>query len=210
MDGQQEKSALTSEVEKPSDASTHTLSLTDKELGRRWKGYRVRLTGLLVSHPPGEIPAWPSYKLQDADETNSINTLQIWRQVVTYENSPAFGEVRWHPKDGVSVSIKGLEHVKDESDFPRIWQGLLLLSKAPWQGVISFLALKRNRRPRGSGKLENLTPAQFRDKYKDLIGEYRRGKLGLPKQEDMAAHLDVGRTTIFRYLKKHGIQWPPA
>jgi hypothetical protein len=209
MDGQQEKSALTSEVGMPPDASTYTLSLTDKELGRQWKGYRVTLTGLLVSHLPDENPEWPSYKLQDSNESNSGKTLQVWQQVVVYKNSPAFGEVRWHPQEGLSVAIRGVENIKEETDFPRTWQGLLLLSKAPWQGTASFLTLKRKRRPEGSGKLRELTPKQLREKYNALRGEYTRMKYGPPTLEDVASNLSVGRTTLYRYLKRHGIQWPP-
>jgi hypothetical protein len=171
-------------------------------LGIKLKGYRVELTGTKTNNVADKTL---SYYQTDLDYS-----LLLYQQKIRYKDSPVYGEIVWHPEHGYSFAIKGIEHAADEAKVLKAWQGLKLLSKAIWQGKGVLPRWKTEGRPRGSGLLEDLPPEDFRERYADLRESYEYRRMKLPTQIDMADYLSVKRTTLYRYLKRHGIKWPPV
>lgn len=186
----------------PAQETSHRIELDGNTLGIKWKGYRVELTGTKTNSVADKTL---SYYQTDLDYS-----LLLYQQKIRYKDSPVYGEIVWHPEHGYSLAIKGIEHAADEAKVLKAWQGLKLLSKAAWQGKGLPPSLKLEGRPKGSGLLEDLSPEAFREKYEDLRWAYDSRSMKPPTQVDMADYLSVKRTTLYRYLKRHCILWPPV
>ncbi|HEX7999936.1 MAG TPA: hypothetical protein VF528_16225 [Pyrinomonadaceae bacterium] len=205
----QKSQAFLKELGIPANARVRTLNLTKDNLGNQWKGYSVLLIGVLVKQIPQTTLPFPLYHLHEPDETES-KILQLWLQKITYADSPVYGEVRWHPKNGLNIAIRGLEKEADEQDVRRALEGLRLLSTAAWQATEILPKGKRKKgRTKGSELLGKLSVDKFKREYRDLRDTYDSHKLHLPTQIDMAEFLNVSRTTLYRFMKHHGLKWPP-
>jgi hypothetical protein len=188
-----------------SEETLHPLNLDGKTWGTKWHGYHVELIGTQTNNSTDQTLSY----YQAVTASGKERCLLLLTQRIRYKDSPVYGEITWHPEIGFSLAIKGIEHATDEAMVLKAWQGLKLLSKAKWQGKGVPPSLKTEGRPKGSGLLADLPPDDFREKYADLRETYEYRGMKLPTQVDMADHLNVKRTTLYRYLKKHGIKWPP-
>jgi hypothetical protein len=68
---------------------------------------------------------------------------------------------------------------------------------------------RRRGRPPGSRVKLLMSPETFRAEYRALEEEHRRRRWPDPTQIDLSVELDCHRCTIYRYLDRHGMEWPP-
>jgi hypothetical protein len=207
--GEREIQAELKQLGIPPKSVVKTVTLGGEDLDKRWKGYSAILAGVLIDVTDDkDTYPFPFYRIQDSKEAKG-GILQLWLQKVAHTASPVYGEIRWHPKHEYTIAIRGLEKGAEEHDILRALKGLRLLSKAMWQSADILPKEKRKKgRPKDSEILGKLTPRRFKSEYTELKGEYRKYK-SLPTQADMAESLNVSRTTLYRFLKYHGLKWPP-
>lgn len=115
-----------------------------------------------------------------------------------YKEDPGrpYLEAMWRPGLKKRLSIRGLEHAKNENDILRAWRGRELL-----------LRLKRGR-PVGPGYYEHRDV--FKSRLVSAYDEFIKREGRRPSQGDLALELNLGRITLQRYLKEFDVKWPPT
>jgi hypothetical protein len=179
--------------------------------GKRWRDYQLEVFGytfpVKAHYPtPEELPEPFLYLIVNFDKEGELVRFsdgsmphlifQVWQQKIRYRGSNVFAEVKYHPEDGEDISILNIERDTEPVEISRVHRGIEILGRSK----IAHIG-----RPRGSGYLDGMTPKEFLAHYNRYKQEY-----GAPTQYDLAAKLSVSRSTLQRYLRAHGIPWPPA
>jgi hypothetical protein len=119
---------LIAELGMPSDTPIGLLSLENVALlDRRLAGYCWILVGRVVPYPR-EDPPWPALIAEPAPG-RSGRALQVWCSRIWYGSSPLYGDMRWHPAQGLTLCIGGLEHPHGDRDYAIARRGLRLISR---------------------------------------------------------------------------------
>jgi hypothetical protein len=192
-----EEAALKKELGIPDGALTNWIPFLGEWQSEDWQGYLFESFGIVFKPIPVEKPSGVLIHFGDSDNPTDEDWLvQVWQQKVTHTATTIYGEVRWHPEHGEQVSIKGIEQAKGKQDIDLIWNGLNLLPKVREE--------MRRGRPTGSVFLHR---RQFLDDAIKAYREFLSTHDERPTQYDIAAALQIVRSTFSRYLKTYGISW---
>lgn len=111
----------------------------------------------------------------------------------------AYLEERWHPRQGFSLSLNGLNHLS-ESQIPPFIEftkdALRIMRRA-----------KRSGRPRWSGEYQS--PEEFIEKYKAAYLDVKDKAGHKPKQQAVADKLGICPATLRNYIRGCETKWPP-
>lgn len=161
-----------------------------EDLHSGWRGYAVEV----VTIDPRELPlsahpAW-IWDLPNEPEPRAVIRWRFWRR-----GQDGHLDVIWDRRNGAQLTLRGFD--------PDRLAGVKDL-------VQPARAARRRGAPPGGGALAHYTPGRLRAEYAELAEERRGVRLRPPTQYDMAAWLNVARTTLYRFLADNGMPWPPC
>lgn len=122
---------LKKDLDIPAELLTSAFRYPGTMRGEEWRHFDVLLFGV----PCGDIPdpsPFPYVRIRLGDEPDQLGTIpfmatQVWFMAAQYRDSPLYIEQRWHPANGYSVAIRGLENDHRRADIDRAWRGLKLI-----------------------------------------------------------------------------------
>ncbi|HVF49686.1 MAG TPA: hypothetical protein VNA19_06345 [Pyrinomonadaceae bacterium] len=192
----EEERNLRKALDIPADAITKTVPISGACINEQLRAYEFEMFGIVISPIPAEELLGYLILPTSEDNIQMDWLMQVWRQKVKHDATNFYGEVRWHPKSGERIAIKGLEHAGSKADIELIWTGLRLLNQVREK--------IRRGRPIGS---RMLTPKRFVNAsikaYRESLSNHNK----YPTQHDIFTSLYIPRATFYRYMKGYGITW---
>jgi hypothetical protein len=181
------------EFDIPWDRSLFVITLTDP-LG--WNGYTYALLG---TDPPLQLPSRATiFRLGNLVGPHLPPVLVAYERRITHTETPIALVWRWHPLQGTSLALTGLELDTRKGSLHLMYDGIALLNALEDLG---------GRPPNFEDK------ATFRRKYWDayhkVLEEKQRDGNRLPSKTEVAAEMLIDRKTLYRYRVRHHLTWPP-
>ncbi len=185
---------LIAELGMPTDRPIGLLSLEHLALlDRRLAGYGWIMVGRVVPYPRAD-PPWPALIAQPVPGRPG-RALQIWCSRIWYGRSRLYGDMRWHPARGLTLSIGGLEHPHGDRDEARASRGLRLIVQRLRPG-----------RPPGSIFFEH--PEECRAALLTVMRRLRQqGRAVTQRAVAECFDYQIRDRTVRRWLQEFGLSW---
>lgn len=159
--------------------------------GKKWTDFTLDVVWSSGPPQPWHDPTWPRFL--NGEDPSVEFVIELWRQDLTVSGS-ALRLIRgWRFGEGMELALRGLETIKRPGDTATILGGAPL-----------FTALGRRGRPPGSVSIPDF-PKRLQEAYATALAEGRTAT-----QNDIAADLDISRSTLVRHLRRFSLKWPPT
>lgn len=124
-------------------------------------------------------------------------TVQLWQQVISAAHSPVTLEARWHPEQGETIFLRGVEKARNQDEILAAFRGRSFLHRP-----------ERSGRPSGTRYFNSAEDflGKLRDAHQEIAG--RTGNSALISTERLWQEMGLSRSTFYKYLQDFELGFP--